>query len=250
MNISRKIISMLKENTGIHMLDSGGAYGRYWQSNQKIRNWKKKPKVIVDIWDDSFTLSLDVYHFLCDRLIWDEDCKKWTEKLHKFAKDYDGWIPAVDDFLTKNNMIGDLHNTYNGECLLTQTLQFWWVKNKNEDWPEYFSSDGLIILQIHNGCDVRGGYTKPVFFKLKESACYFADYCRVLAYVHPKVVYDKDQIEAFNLPRDEGFTLETDDGYHWYCWDDLFNGKNVENLFEVKDGQVIFDGRKVEFYID
>ena len=29
----RKLAEMLKENTGIHMLDSGGAYGRHWQLN-------------------------------------------------------------------------------------------------------------------------------------------------------------------------------------------------------------------------
>src|SRR5690606_23393942 len=28
------LASMLKENTGTHMLDSGGAYGRHWQRNQ------------------------------------------------------------------------------------------------------------------------------------------------------------------------------------------------------------------------
>src|SRR4051812_31448625 len=33
-NLATVVASMLVENTGTHMLDSGGAYGRSWQRNQ------------------------------------------------------------------------------------------------------------------------------------------------------------------------------------------------------------------------
>lgn len=33
MNTAEVIASMLTENTGRHMLDSGGAYGRNWERN-------------------------------------------------------------------------------------------------------------------------------------------------------------------------------------------------------------------------
>ena len=33
--LKKKVIEMLQENTGRHMLDSGGAYGRHWERNQK-----------------------------------------------------------------------------------------------------------------------------------------------------------------------------------------------------------------------
>ena len=34
MNAKELIYKMLTENTGVHMLDSGGAYGRNWERNQ------------------------------------------------------------------------------------------------------------------------------------------------------------------------------------------------------------------------
>jgi hypothetical protein len=39
--LKEKITAMLKENTGIHMLDSGGYGGRHWQRNQK-RDFEKE----------------------------------------------------------------------------------------------------------------------------------------------------------------------------------------------------------------
>ncbi|MEM3215909.1 MAG: hypothetical protein QXS81_01030 [Candidatus Micrarchaeaceae archaeon] len=43
--IERQIAEMLIENTGVHMLDSGGAYGRHWQENRKIADFRKRPVV-------------------------------------------------------------------------------------------------------------------------------------------------------------------------------------------------------------
>ena len=44
------IISMLKENTGAHFLDSGGAYGRNWERNQ-ARDFESEPACRVDVFD-------------------------------------------------------------------------------------------------------------------------------------------------------------------------------------------------------
>lgn len=43
--IKKKIIEMLTQNTGIALCDSGGAYGRHWQENQKVNDWNIKDKV-------------------------------------------------------------------------------------------------------------------------------------------------------------------------------------------------------------
>jgi len=48
-------------------------------------------------------------------------------------------------------------NTYNYENLLSQVLQFILLEGKD---------DTYIILQVHGGCDVRGGYTKPRVFRV------------------------------------------------------------------------------------
>lgn len=49
MNTKEVILSQLQENTGRHMLDSGGAYGRSWERNQG-KTWDdftKNPDKIV-----------------------------------------------------------------------------------------------------------------------------------------------------------------------------------------------------------
>lgn len=50
-------------------------------------------------------------------------------------------------------------NTYNGEDLLSQTLQ-WTGFSLPQDGDDY------ILLQIHGGADVRGGYTRPRVFRV------------------------------------------------------------------------------------
>ena len=44
--IEQTIYNMLTENTGTHMLDSGGGSGRHWQRNQKksIEDFKKNQR--------------------------------------------------------------------------------------------------------------------------------------------------------------------------------------------------------------
>ncbi|MEM4098051.1 MAG: hypothetical protein QXS81_05135 [Candidatus Micrarchaeaceae archaeon] len=45
--IERQIAEMLIENTGVDMLDSGGYYGRHWQENRKIADFRKRPVVEI-----------------------------------------------------------------------------------------------------------------------------------------------------------------------------------------------------------
>ena len=87
-------------------------------------------------------------------------------------------------------------NTYNGEDSLSQTLQYTAFGT---------SCEGYILLQIHNGADVRGGYTAPrVFDGHLEDMCRNND-----AYIY------LDIPEGEEAPEDVGWY--TDDGYHWYA---------------------------------
>ena len=52
-------------------------------------------------------------------------------------------------------------NSYNGESMLSQVIQYVVYSNENDE-PR-------ILLQIHNGCDVRGGYTTPRIFAPEDS---------------------------------------------------------------------------------
>ena len=61
------ILEQLRENTGTHFLDSGGAYGRHWQRNQH-RNIHAEPEVLgrFETYGDTWyvSLALSVFHFL------------------------------------------------------------------------------------------------------------------------------------------------------------------------------------------
>lgn len=154
----KKIISMLKENTGSHMLDSGGAYGRHWERNQK-KKFMKEPRFDVKFEKaDAGHLRCDIkkslFHHLCDTLEYNEEMdKKWIEFYNLPENEEKGWLTLMEEF-----MKGHTYNSYNGESMLTQVIQ-------------YCSDNGgyQILLQIHNGCDVRGGYTAPVFFNVIEA---------------------------------------------------------------------------------
>src|SRR5690348_6421440 len=73
----KQIVNMLIENTGSHMLDSGGIYGRHWQTNRMVKDFRDSPRMIIETnnWNKkkSFTLTLDLFTFLSDCLEFDKN---------------------------------------------------------------------------------------------------------------------------------------------------------------------------------
>lgn len=198
--MTTQIANMLKEDTGRHALDSGGAYGRHWQENQE-RNFQNEHPVKLNLEDGWVEYERNVYHFLVDKTEFDEEM---NDRFHNFCQndpenEFIPWIQSMEKFVKKLEEDGEpisglygrghpfIHNTYNGECNLSQTLQFM-----------YFELDGqpYVILQIHGGCDVRGGYTVPRVFKADESIFFVAD----------------GGIRCDNC----GTFWRTDDNCHWY----------------------------------
>jgi len=166
--IEREIHEMLIENTGAHILDSGGIYGRHWQLNRSVADFRQTPRVKVTVWDDGqVDFSINVFHYLTAYLEKDDIAKMLEVGLYAYAEkspsDY-SWLWIMEEYAES---ISDLFqfvskpiNTYNYENLLSQVLQF--VLMEGED-------DAYIILQVHGGCDVRGGYTKPRVFHVIDS---------------------------------------------------------------------------------
>jgi len=182
------IYSMLTEPTGTHFLDSGGDSGRHWQHNQKrtCRDFANDPIYkIYDIDTDYPYCEKSVYHHLVDSL----------EYLDQANKDLIAWIDADPYHWDKNpngrclSSMNDVmeymdnnygacesyrqepknpdvreYNTYNGECDLTQTLQFVYL-------GDTYDSD-IIALAIHNGADLRGGYTDYKIFRIDTDLFY------------------------------------------------------------------------------
>ncbi|RLC86653.1 MAG: hypothetical protein DRJ03_08075 [Chloroflexi bacterium] len=197
----KTIALMLWENTGVHILDSGDLYGRHWQQNRQIKDFKKQEPLKVVVWDDGeINLYLSVFHFLRAFLARDKKSKALERLFYVFANLPENrtlsWLGCMEEFADKilaqvfEYEIHGVSNTYNWENLLSQGLQFLTFYDENEDM--------YIILQIHNGCDIRGGYTKPRFFKVLEEDYFFLAMSDVHAYCDCKSLYSDDS------------------GYHWY----------------------------------
>lgn len=159
----QEVYAMLTENTGKHLSDSGGAYGRHWERNQSktIEDFDKEPESIV-VFDkryNYFERTVSVFHYL-SQLELDEVCDEFNS-LNRDAKDWDGEYYGVSEkaqeYLdTMGFSENYTFNTYNGDSDLTQVLQGTWIRD--EDGEVY------LLLQIHGGCDVRGGYTNARLF--------------------------------------------------------------------------------------
>ena len=170
MNKTKKLIyEMLTECTGKHMCDSGFSDGRHWQRNQKktIEDFENEPEEHIYKDGDYIYRDLSVFHYLSE-LELDDICNEFN-KINTDCKDWDA-TTNDDNFiygvskeawheLTEFNYvkIERTYNSYNFDNDLTQVLQ---GSNLTINDEEY------ILLQIHNGADVRGGYTDAKLFKL------------------------------------------------------------------------------------
>ena len=165
------VYAMLTENTGSHMLDSGGAYGRHWSRNQAktIEDFDNEQEQTIEKseWTDKdgnvhteYERTVSVFHYLSE-LELDHVCDKFNE-LNTDCLEWGGdisWGVCQEgaDFLELINMESTHQfNTYNGDCDLSQVLQGSWLE---------MDGDTYLLLQIHGGCDVRGGYTDAKLFK-------------------------------------------------------------------------------------
>lgn len=166
-NVETVIKAMLTESTGRHMMDSGDAYGRHWEENQKTPPWNK-PRLQVE-YD---YVVMNIYHFLAESdlgLERDQWALQRERELYDYAEDRSGsWLTDMEDFAEVktygggHGIYGDVvrENTYNTEYgALTQDFQFVF-------WPE--GEDHFVALQIHQGADIRGGYTKPRVFRFGD----------------------------------------------------------------------------------
>ncbi len=212
--LERIIHEMLIENTGASILDSGALYGRHWERNRKIVDFRKTPRVEATVWKDGWIdVRINVFHFLTWALDRDELCEKLEKEFYEFAEQHDGtWFDVMRKFASRvlkkkyNYEVLGAWNTYNFDCnLLSQDLQG--ITFEVYENGEYKGT--YIMLQIHGGCDVRGGYTKPRFFKLVVDESEFYDsMCSYTMMCDCTTVYVSDIIEAYD---NENNDVELDD---------------------------------------
>ena len=159
---------MLTENTGTHFLDSGGTDGRMWQRNAQktIEDFENEDEESYEFdYDNGYLYrTCSVFHYL-SQLELDDICNAFNEAQDKtddeggdiFYRVERGAEMALNEYADITQMRD--FNTYNGESDLSQILQGKYILIDDE----YY-----LLLQIHNGADARGGYTKTKLFKLQE----------------------------------------------------------------------------------
>lgn len=165
MNKTEKIImDMLCESTGKHMLDSGSAYGRFWEENQKNGPMTGPQKCDFWINEEEKTCELlpivGIYDVFSEQLIYNKECE-YLESLLPH-KNYD-ILHYIEEQAKNENIISKswytdrVFNSYNSENALSQGYLGIFFKYNDEDY---------IAISIHNGCDIRGGYTDIHIFNV------------------------------------------------------------------------------------
>jgi hypothetical protein len=199
------LTTLLKENTGRHPLDSGSAYGRHWERNQQIDDFETDTDTVSITLHESevgpdntdrldIRPTVHVYDWLKANLTYDETADAATRTFHAWATTDDradrSWLARMEDWVGTGTAV----NTYNDEYdIKSQILQFvpfrlagpigYCDEQDADPAPgELVVDDAIyrpvktrdpydaefVLLQVHNGCDVRGGYTPPIAFRVVD----------------------------------------------------------------------------------
>lgn len=221
------IKNMMCEDTGRNLLDSGDAYGRHYEENQNgIMTGPQK----VDFWTDGeketeLNPIVPLYDFLTYNLEVDGDSERLEDEFYNYIKVNDLNPYSVVDIEDTIKAIGEesvygkieMINTYNYDSRLSQTIQFVLFSDRY--------SNIYVCLQIHNGCDVRAGYTLPKIFYLEEPEYFISGTtdalitcgCRNYNY------YDYNYIELY----DDGDYISVDDEF-------IFNHTYVDDNGDLR----------------
>jgi hypothetical protein len=171
----RVIAEMMRENMGASILDSGGAYGRSWQ-RALTRDFSRRERASLraSVWvfegcpRIDLDLSIDLHSYLSDRLDYDASMTATYKRFARRVEHRNSYVleimEAFPKFLedVKGFDVREMwcENSCNQDNLLSGAVQF-----------VQFAADGTtyVALQIHGGCDLRGGYTSPKLFACDDT---------------------------------------------------------------------------------
>ena len=178
--IDQVIYDMLTESTGINPMDSGNDEDRKWQINQKrtLEDFQQDPhyKITFDKWGYT-EAEISLFHHFSKSLRYDaEETQRFNdwyegdkERLNKenvFNWSY--FIPEI--YLREESPDADILTK---EVLTTENIpycnnhysqSFYWLTFTDNRDPYTVK----VFLSIHNGADVRGGYTDYKVFTLYD----------------------------------------------------------------------------------
>jgi hypothetical protein len=164
------------------MLDSGGDSGRHWQHNQlrPIESFIEEEEATLDEWGE---LTISLFHHLCTSLNMTRFSEALDEDFKEFIKDREG--SYLDDIAAFIKHIkaeeGYSENSYNRDSNLSQVIQYQTFRSGEKEY---------VALQIHQGADVRGGYTRPYIFELADEYALLSEWASILCTGEEKHRYD------------------------------------------------------------
>jgi hypothetical protein len=173
--VKQLIHAMLIENTGRAICDSGGENGRVWQRNagKTLADFEAEPAAQLEIskWQREgeaaqydAIVNISLFHHLARALELDANCREFNAlECGNWNGEFYGTDQGKCDWLLDNGFTakGDSFNSYNWSANFSQVIQGQILK--------YYDDDDLyVLLQIHGGADVRGGYTDAKLFKLGQ----------------------------------------------------------------------------------
>lgn len=185
MNIAETAELMLKENTGRHMLDSGGAYGRHWERNQGVSLAEQQAYTAeFSVYGDNqieIMVTLRLFHWMCHNLEPDDELQALLDKFAEENPNMDVYTLG-EEFAEKlvngefedeatggewsypsRGRFGETKfNSYNDDNILSQDILY--TPLCDNTWSRHDTTH--LVLQVHGGCDARGGHTMPRVFKL------------------------------------------------------------------------------------
>jgi hypothetical protein len=183
----KEIEKMTKEEIATSPFDSGGAYGYSFEENKKVKNFDETPECKFYL-KDGITFQINIYHWLKNMLDGGY-LPKLTEDLQSKYGWWDSWDEWLDETFGEENYVSfKRENSYNYENFLSQPVLYRFfavtedgvkhadralngldeefVASNIEKSDKIYSDPMYIILSLHNGCDVRGGYTNPRVFRI------------------------------------------------------------------------------------
>lgn len=166
-----KLAEMWTENTGTHMLDSGGDTGRKWQRNAGMTasDFMAQPEIYLE---DGIA-NRNTFHLCLRALRFDADTERLTNRFRQWVdsmpNDWDsdyyynsaGTVYEFISEVLEAEQIDDysleIANSYNDNTFLDDVIMYGFFK---------YQGAYYLALSKHNGADVRGGYSDFVFFEL------------------------------------------------------------------------------------
>lgn len=173
-NLEQVLYSMFTESTGTALCDSGDVYGRNWERNQSrtLEDFLQEPSVTINYENNTFTIS--TFRYLQNSLQLDEICNEFNalfvprsdnnSNILGISGEAQEWL-EIQGFKFKQD-----YNSYNGESNLSQVIQFTLLELDGYEC-------NYVLMQVHQGCDVRGGYTDARLFRITDMFdAFFTEY--------------------------------------------------------------------------